>query len=157
MAKKKYKRAKQPRYVGLPFVMLEHPNYQALSNTAARVFVELRHRYNGHNNGAIGLSCRDAGIVAHCSRNTAQKALNELEHYGFIIRRRVGTFGNRKASEFILTCEPYNQQPPAHDWKLSCPDFQKNTRHSQSDLSSRQRARNDFMAEQMVTPESRID
>lgn len=156
MAKKKNKRAKQPRYVGLPFVMLEHPNYQALSNTAVRVLIELRHRYNSYNNGSIGLSCRDAGTVAHCSRNTAQKAFNELEHYGFIICRRQGTFGNRKASEFILTCEPYNHQPATHEWKLSCPAYQKNTRHSQDDLQSRQRARNAFMEEQIVTPQSRI-
>lgn len=149
---RKKKKTGFERFVKLPFYLLEHPSWRALTPVAKLVFIELKHRYNGVNNGQVALSCRDAGELLGCSRNTAQRALLELEYYGFIILRWRGTFGNRKASEYILTCEGYNNHPPTHEWKSSRPDF-KTTRPKSSDLQSHQSTRNANMEQQIVSEE----
>ena len=154
---RKNKKYSGPRYVKLPFALIEHPSYMALSLAARALYVELKHRFNGVNNGQIGLSCRDAGKIIKVSRNTAQRAFLELEYWGFIICRRQGTFGDRKASEYILTCEPYNNRPATMDWKESRPAMPKDwkpknkLRPNESDSESHKKARTDYMEEQIVS------
>lgn len=151
MAKRK-KYTGGERFVKLPFYMLEHPSWRAMTSIAKLIFIEMKHRYNGVNNGHIALSCRDAGEQLGCSRNTVQRALLELEYHGFIVLRWKGTFGNRKASEYILTCESYNNRPPTHNWKESRPTY-KNARPKLHDLQSPSSARNANMEQQIVSGE----
>jgi len=113
------------RFVALPYFMMHHPTFRQLSPNAVRLFIELKMIFNGSNNGHIALSCRDAGERCGFTRNTAGKAFKELEYYGFIILRRVGHFGNRHASEYILTCEAWNNQPATNNWKTSRPKMPK--------------------------------
>lgn len=157
--KKRNNKGAGVQYVRLPYIMLRHDNFKALSNHAVRIYIEIRHRFNGANNGYIGLSCRDAAQSAHCSPNTAQKALKELEHYGFIICRRVGTFGNRKASEFIITCEQFNFQPATNEWRNSCAAFDKKRkekpRRNECDLQSPQSDSKAYMEQQIMETLSR--
>ncbi len=105
-----------------PFIMLrldiyDHPAWKALSSKAVLIWLEIRKRYNGRNNGEISLSVREAAIVAHCSKDTALKALNQLQTHGFIKMNNKGHFQNRHATTWTLTCEKLNDLPPTSDWR----------------------------------------
>jgi hypothetical protein len=149
MARRKTKGGGE-RFVKLPHYLLAHPSWVEMTPQARLALVEIKRRYNGYNNGQISLSCREAGLAIGCGKDRAQRALYELEYYGHIICRREGTFGNRLASEYILTHERYNNQPPTHDWKDSRPHFKKIARLPLKDLKSTLRDRKRYMEQQIV-------
>lgn len=138
------------RFVKLPHYLLEHPSWVELTPKAKLILIEIKRRYNGSNNGKITLSCREAGKVSGCSKDTALRALYELEYYGHIICRTSGTFGNRHASEYILTAESYNNQPATNNWKPPRPQFKKYARHSLKDIKSLLKDRKQHMESQIV-------
>jgi hypothetical protein len=105
------------RFVALPYNLLESYAWQALSPEAALMYIEIKRRYNGQNNGNISLSCREAATVGRCSKGTAGKKLSELVDHGFIKSASKGHFRNRHASTWILTSEVYEQQSPSNEWK----------------------------------------
>jgi len=110
------------RFVALPYSMLESEAWKDLNPQAALIFIELKRRYNGGNNGEISLSCREAAEVAHCGKGTANKRLVELADHGFIKPNEKGYFHNRHASTWILTCESFGKFAPSNEWK----DYRKN-------------------------------
>lgn len=117
---KKYAKAKgrsMGRFVALPFNMLESLAWRDLSLQAAIIFIELKRRFNGKNNGEIPLSCREAATVAKCGKGTASKKLDELIAHGFINPASKGHFHNRHASTWILTCEVYEKTSPSNELK----------------------------------------
>jgi len=69
------------------------------------VLVELVNIYNGHNNGFIALSCRDAATRIGTSKDTASKAFSELVQKGFIEVARRGHF-DRKSPHARSTGSP---------------------------------------------------
>lgn len=84
------------------WVMLEHyllasPAWCDLSANARVVYVELKRRYNGKNNGMLRLSTREAAAIikAEASNDTGARALTELADHGFIAVTEDSTF-NRK-------------------------------------------------------------
>lgn len=48
------------------------------------LYVELKRRFNGSNNGAIYLSHRDAAVALNVHRNTVGPMFRELDRRGFI-------------------------------------------------------------------------
>jgi hypothetical protein len=102
--RKKKGRSGQP-FVQLHTFMLKTRAWRSLSCTARAAYVHLASRYNGSNNGELGLGCRTLGDELGCSRATASRALLELEDAGFIDTMKIGSFArrNRKASEYRLT------------------------------------------------------
>jgi hypothetical protein len=79
--------------------------WRNLSANARAIYLELLLRFNGTNNGTIGLGCRDAADAIHVGKSTAGRAFKELEDHGFI---SVGTpsgfnVNGRKTSEWVLT------------------------------------------------------
>ncbi len=96
--------------------MLGHASWQALHPGARCIYIELRRRFNGSNNGEISLSCREAAIIAHCGKSTASKLFDELETHGYIKPAAASHFRNRWATTWILTNESYNGQSPTHEW-----------------------------------------
>jgi hypothetical protein len=106
---------------GEPFVkltrfMVTHPSWYDLSPGARCIYIELRRRFNGINNGEITLSCREAAMVAKCGKGTATKLLNELTEHGYIKPEIRGRFRNRFASTWRLTNEEYHGQQKTDDW-----------------------------------------
>jgi hypothetical protein len=91
-------------FVMLPWHLLDSHGWHALSPYARLAYIELCRRYNGANNGIIGLSVRTLGLALRCSKATAARALTELENAGFIQTMRIGTFKrkDRLASEYRL-------------------------------------------------------
>ena len=105
-----------------PFIMLryyiyDHRAWKALSPKARCIYLELRRRYNGRNNGEISLSMREASEVAQSSKATAQTALNQLVAHGFIRLNHKGHFRNRHATTWILTSEGMGDRARTSDWR----------------------------------------
>jgi hypothetical protein len=91
--------------VRFEFWEIETPAFQHLSADATRVYLFMKKRYNGSNNGQIIFSHRDAQQALRSGWRRGANALAELEHYGFIKCRNPGEPGPniRLASEWQLT------------------------------------------------------
>lgn len=99
------KRSKSPPFVMLPKWVVRSPAWRALSANARAVYLELRDRFNGHNNGMIGLGVREAAEATNMHKNTANRAIIELEQAGFLEPGTKGAFrqNGRRATEWLLT------------------------------------------------------
>ena len=107
------------RFVALPHVILNSPAWKELSADARCIFIELKQRYNGKNNGFIGLGYRDAAQAFKGGKDTARTRLEELQAHGFVRMINKGHRGNRHATEWLLTTErdDRNDHAASHDWK----------------------------------------
>lgn len=105
-------------YVKLANYLLDSQAYLSLTPAARAVYIQLRRRFNGSNNGYIGFSVRDAAAEVKIAKDTATRAFKELQEKGFIRCREKGSFNFKKlhASEWILTQEKYNGQLPTKDF-----------------------------------------
>src|SRR5262245_9105779 len=91
--RRKQKRPKTgPPFVQLFKYMLRSPAWLSLSVTARAAYVQLALRYDGVNNGMIALSVRVLAEELGCTKNTASRALIELEDAGFIETVKIGRF-----------------------------------------------------------------
>lgn len=105
------------QYLPISYKMARTKAFRSLTGTTLKVWIELRTRYNGHNNGLVSLSLREAADLLSMSQTTVQRALIELEEKGFIKRRTRGSWYGRKAAEFILTDRAYNGHEATRDWQ----------------------------------------
>ena len=71
------------QFVPIPHEMLRSDAWRSLSGAAAKVYVELRSRFNGGNNGDLSLSMDEAKRLLHIGKSTAARAFKELEEKGF--------------------------------------------------------------------------
>ena len=96
----------QPAFVQL-FDWMQKTEAWATMPPGPRVlYLELKRRFNGHNNGAIFLSHRDAAQACHVHRNTVGSWFRELEDRGFIVMTsgpHLGPSGVGIASTWALT------------------------------------------------------
>ncbi|HEY8596440.1 MAG TPA: helix-turn-helix domain-containing protein [Devosiaceae bacterium] len=99
------RRQKSRRFVALDAWLMETAAWQSLSPTERVIYVELKRRYNGSNNGYIALSVRDAASAVNVSKTTAGRALKVLEERGFIAITTQSGFNrkDRAATEYRLT------------------------------------------------------
>lgn len=105
-------------FIALEKYMLASPAWTSLSPNARCAFIELLSKYNGRNNGRIGLSGRSLAEHLHISRATAARALNELTDRGFIeVARKCGfnqKSGVGRATEWRVTlyvCDTTGARP----------------------------------------------
>lgn len=91
------------QFVALPAYMLNCPAWQALSLTGRCALIELLRVYKGGNNGELVMGVRTLGERLSCSKDTAARALNELEEKGFIGVQKMGVYGRPMATEYYLT------------------------------------------------------
>ena len=105
------------QYLPISYVMAHSTAFRALTGGALKVWVELRSRYNGSNNGRVSLSLREAASLLGMSQSTAQRGFRELEQKGFIKCRSRGSWYGRRAAEFILTDRSFDGHPPTRDWQ----------------------------------------
>lgn len=94
-------------FVMLTAFMLNSAAWRALKPAERAVYVELRRRYYGQNNGSIALSVRDAAERCNINKDTARKALSRLQELGFIECATPGGFSLklRHATEWRLLDE----------------------------------------------------
>jgi hypothetical protein len=68
------------------------PAWQNLPPGPAKLYVAMAGIYNGHNNGRIRLSVRDAAKLVKKSESTVSRWLNHLEKAGLAVRTKRGSF-----------------------------------------------------------------
>jgi predicted RNA binding protein YcfA (HicA-like mRNA interferase family) len=110
-------RSAEDQYWNLPYTLARSEAFRSLPGPALKVFVELRCRFNGGNNGKLTLSLDEAARLLGLSKTTAKRAFTDLEARGFIKLRVKGSWYGRKASEWILTTIPLNGVPSTNEWK----------------------------------------
>lgn len=118
MAGSIYKRRKRGagRFVQLPEWVQASEAWATLPTGPRALYVELKRRFNGTNNGAIYLSHRDAAAALNVHRNTVGPWLRELEERGFIYQTQgphLGPSGIGRASMWGLAEEATPDGRPA--------------------------------------------
>ena len=89
--------------------------FQSLSCSAVRLLIELKMLHNGHNNGKLFLSVRQAAKRIHIGKNQVSQAFAELRDRGFIRPNVEGAFnlksGARQglATSWVLTEFPIGE------------------------------------------------
>jgi DNA-binding GntR family transcriptional regulator len=95
------------RYVRLPEYLLDCPAWQSLDCAARCLYVELARRYRGpdSNNGKIPYSVREAASALRISKDTANRALLDLQERGFLKIAKDSGFNikGRISREWLLT------------------------------------------------------
>lgn len=87
----------------IPCNMAHSAAWRSLSGAAVKVYIELRSRYNGHNNGDLSLSYADAARLLGISKTTIKRAFDELTKKGFVVRMREGHWYGRRAATWAAT------------------------------------------------------
>ena len=143
-----------PTFLQLNHWMLRCPAWRSLSVYSRSLYVEIRARYNGRNNGDIPFSYREAEELLNCSNKPIPAAFRELQEKGFMKAITKGCFswkvrfeGKGRASTWLLTDLPqdYPQRglSPSKEfmsWKPDDADKNK-TRHAESGpMARRERA-----------------
>jgi hypothetical protein len=94
-------------FVSLREYMLATPAWQSLDCVARSLYIEIARRYRGpnSNNGKIPYSVREASISLHISKDTASRAMLDLQDRGFIRIAKDSGFNikGRVSREWLLT------------------------------------------------------
>ena len=88
--------------------------WHELSLPARCALIELLDRYNGINNGMIGLGVRTLADALKCSQTTATRALHELDDSGLVTATTVGFWRGKRATEWRLAfyrCDKSGELP----------------------------------------------
>ena len=113
---KRYKRGGAGRHVQLPEWLQVSEAWATMTPGARALYIELKRRFNGSNNGQIFLSHRDAAQALNVHRNTVGKFFRELEQRGFIrltVAPHLGPSGIGQASVWALEELPTQDGKPA--------------------------------------------
>ncbi|MFN3457718.1 MAG: hypothetical protein ACK4G2_02240 [Novosphingobium sp.] len=86
--------------------------YADLSNAARCLLFDLVKRFNGHNNGDIAMSHREARALLRVSPRKVTAAFDELLTHGFIELAAEGTWREREAREYRLCWLLSGKAPP---------------------------------------------
>ena len=76
--------------------------YHGLSPYARSLLFELIDRYNGCNNGMIGLGVREAVYELGCCKGTISNAMRELDDVGLARPTKIGAWRGKRATEWRL-------------------------------------------------------
>ncbi len=106
----------------MPYTMVHHRAWRSLSGPAVKVWVELRSRFNGRNNGDLSLSLDEAARLLGIGKTTALRAFADLEAKGFIKMTRRGQWYGRMATTWAVTDRPFQGYSPTRDWQKWIPD-----------------------------------
>jgi hypothetical protein len=103
-------------FIQIPIWIYDSEAYRSLSAQDRALHTALIRRYNGTNNGMIGLGVRDAGEECRLNKDTAGAGLRRLIDKGFIECTTPGGFSckMRLASEWRLThlrCDKSGELP----------------------------------------------
>jgi DNA-binding transcriptional MocR family regulator len=109
MTGKPYKHQKKGtgRHVQLQEWLQQTEAWRSLTPGPRALYIELKRRFNGKNNGKIYLSHRDAAVALNVHRNTVGGYFRELEERGLIRMTKgphLGSEGYGKAAQWAL-CE----------------------------------------------------
>ena len=114
---KKGRSKKIEPYLTLPYSTLHHKAWRQLSGHSIKVFLELRSRFNGSNNGKLRLSYDEGAKLLGMSKTTVGRALDELEEAGYITKTKEGHWYGRKAHEWATSDQKLDGYPATRDWQ----------------------------------------
>ncbi len=105
------------QFAALTYELLQSPAWRSLSGPAVKIFLELRSRFNGGNNGKLTLSLDEAARILFLGKATVLRGLNELKNHGLIVCTRRGHWYGRMASTWAVTDREVDGAPPANTWR----------------------------------------
>jgi hypothetical protein len=106
------------QFVPIPYNMARSDAWRSLGGAAVKVYVELRSRYNGGNNGELFLSFAEASDLLGIGKSTAKRAFDELWEKRLIIKTSDGSFRGRRASTWAVTDRPLRKgEPVPNSWQ----------------------------------------
>lgn len=94
---------KRGQFVPIPHTMAHSAAWRSLGGASVKVYIELRSRYYGTNNGDLSLSYAEAARLLNMGKTTIKNAFDELTEKGFIIRMREGHWYGRRAATWAVT------------------------------------------------------
>jgi hypothetical protein len=105
------RKPEQGLFVMLDRYIMDCPAWRALSSHGKVAYLVLKKRYNGWNNGTIGLSTRDLAKELNMGNDTAARAISDLVSHGFVEVTADSNFDRKVglAREFRLTEYPDNR------------------------------------------------
>jgi len=105
------------QYLKLSYEMMRSPAWRSLSGSAVKVWIELRCRFYGPNNGKLSLSFDEAARLLGMGKATVQRAFTELQDKGFVEVVRPGQWYGRLATEYAVTDRSVQGHLPTNAWK----------------------------------------
>ena len=105
------------QWATLSYRLLRSDAWRSLSGPAVKVWLELRTRYHGKNNGQLALSMDEAARLLGLSKSTVKRAFDELVIKGFLKLTRKGHWYGRLASTWETTDKGRDNQLATNDWK----------------------------------------
>ena len=113
MAKKGRNNLPHGPYAALPIIMLDHPDFLALSGSALKVLLFLMRQYRPGKNGDLSATFTDMKKRGIGSPSTLAKAINELIEARWIMRTRTGYFTNPggRCALYALTWHAIDECP----------------------------------------------
>lgn len=101
----KYKRKGKEKFIAVYAYVKRSAAWKALTPVERAAYLEVKWRYDGLNNGRIGLGCRELADELGMGRDTANRALEALVEKGFIAKAKASAFNvkNRAVTEWRLT------------------------------------------------------
>jgi Winged helix-turn-helix DNA-binding len=105
MARSRYKRKGKSKFIMIDGYIMRSAAWKALTANERASYLEVKWRFDGLNNGRIGLGCRELAEAIGVSKDTAKRCLDNLQAKGFIrmIKRSGFNVKNRAATEWRLT------------------------------------------------------
>jgi len=80
----KFKRKGKAKFLMIDGWIVRTPAYRAMTPNDRSAYLELKWRYDGLNNGRIGLSIRDLAAALGIGKNAASISLLRLQELGFV-------------------------------------------------------------------------
>ena len=121
---KDYKRGK-PKFVLIYHSLMDTAVWKTLKPAHRALYLEIKRQYNGHNNGKILLSYRDAAKRLNVSYNTVGGWFKALEKHGFILcmqKHYLGPSGVGQTSHWRLTEYDCDGQKATNDYQRWKPE-----------------------------------
>lgn len=84
------------RFVGIPYVVVIHPDFIGLGGNAVKLLVQAASQYNGRNNGKICFVWSQMKSIGWRSKTTLTSAKKELIDNGLLIVSKFGGFKEGK-------------------------------------------------------------
>ena len=125
------------QYLKIPYSMARSAAFRSLGGPALKVWIELRSRFNGRNNGELSLSLDEGARLLGMGKTTVGRAFAELEEKGFIVMTRRGKWYGRLATTWAVTDRSHNGHLATNAWKHWRP--QAGTSHTESKRAPRYR------------------
>jgi len=147
-----------PAFVQLFHWVRQTDAWRSLSPWTRLLYIEIRARYSGGNNGDISMSYREAAEILGCSNGPIIAAFRELQERGFIIPVQKGSFswkvrfqGSGRATTWRLTelpaDYPERSLTPSYEFKAWVPGPKNKTRRENlTPKASKSHAIKDSMA-----------